>query len=122
VDVRALARLHAFGRVAMGAALTLAPGRIARAWVGSAADGPGPRVVVSAMGARDFAIGVGAARSLGQGFGARPWLRAGVLADATDLIATLRARSDLPRSSVVGVGALAAGSTLLGIYLQRAVD
>jgi hypothetical protein len=122
VDARALARLHALGRVAMGAALTLAPGRTARGWVGSAADRPGARVIASAMGARDVAIGLGAARALAEGFGARPWLRAGVLADATDLVATLRARSDLRPAAVVGVGALAAGSTMLGLYLERAVD
>ena len=66
--------------------------------------------------------GVGAVRALAGGFGARPWLQAGVLADATDLVATLRARSELPALGVAGVAAIAAGSTLLGLWLLREID
>jgi hypothetical protein len=119
-DAASLARWHALGRVAMGAALTFAPGPLASAWTGSAS--PGARLLTSALGARDLGIGLGAALALGRGTGARPWVRAGVLADATDLVATLRARRDLPVLGVAGVVVMATGSTLLGLWLQGAVD
>jgi hypothetical protein len=119
-DAHTIARCHALGRVAMGAALTFAPGPLASAWTGSAS--PGARLLTSALGARDLGIGLGAAFALGRGTGARPWVRAGVLADATDLVATLRARRDLPALGVAGVAVIATGSTLLGLWLQRAID
>jgi hypothetical protein len=122
VDPRAIARLHALGRVAFGAALAAAPARTAVAWVGPAGRKPASTVPTTAMGVRDLAIGLGAVRALGQGFGARPWLWAGTAADVADLVATVRAGRALPRSAVVGVGALAAGSALLGLWAQRAID
>jgi hypothetical protein len=106
----------------MGAALTFAPGRTARGWIGREAARPDARLMSTAMGARDLGIGLGAAWALGQGFGARAWITVGVAADTADLVATLRARSALPPLAVAGVSAIAAGSALLGLYLQRAVD
>jgi hypothetical protein len=122
MDARTLARLHVLGRIVLGGALTFAPGRIAQAWIGPAGARPGSRVLASAIGARDLAIGLGAASALGAGSDARPWLRAGALADAADLVATLRARSALPPLAVAGVSVVAAGSALLGLWLQREVD
>ena len=45
-----------------------------------------------------------------------------MLADATDLAATLRARDDLSTAAVVGVGLIAGGSVLLGLWFQAALD
>ena len=45
-----------------------------------------------------------------------------MLADAADLVATLRARDDLPPLAVPAVAAIAGGSVLLGAYLQAALD
>jgi len=122
VDPHTVARLQALGRVAFGAALAVAPGRVAARWVGPAARRPTTMVLITAMGTRDLAIGLGTVRALHEGFGARPWLWAGAAADLADLIATLRAARALPRRAVVGVTALAAGSALLGLWAQRAVD
>ena len=122
MDARTLARLQALGRVAIGAALTLAPERVGAGWIGEDASRPATQVAISALGARDLAIGLGAAYAAGQGHGAGPWLRAGILADATDFAATLRARDHLSPLAVVGVGALAAGSALLGLWLSRELD
>lgn len=120
---RDLARAQALGRVAAGVALTFAPRLAASGWVGPReARRTATRIVVSAMGARDVALGVGQARAVASGFGAPPWIAAGVLADATDLIATWRARDDLPAIGVAGIAALAGGSTVLGLWLARAVD
>jgi len=122
VDARTLARLQALGRVVIGAGFALAPARTGGAWIGSAARRPGAQVTISAFGARDLAIGLGAAYAVGQGHGAVPWLRAGALADAADLAATLRAREHLPRLAVVAVSTLATGSALLGLWLSRELD
>ena len=122
MDARTLARLQALGRVAIGAALAVAPERAGAGWLGQDASRPATQVAITAFGARDLALGLGAAYAAGQGHGARPWLRAGVLSDAADLAATLRARDHLPPLAVVGVGALAAGSALLGLWLSRELD
>jgi hypothetical protein len=120
---RDLARLQALGRVAAGVALTAAPRMVAAAWIGGAtARRPGVEVIAAALGARDLAIGAGTARAIGQGYGAAPWITAGVFADAVDLIATLRAREELPAIGVAGVAAMAGGSTLLGLWLRGQVD
>ena len=122
MDARSLARIHALGRVVVGGALTVAPGRAGAGWFGPDARRPGTRVATRALGARDVAIGLGTAYTAGQDDGARPWLLAGVLADATDLAATLRARDDLSTAAVVGVGVIAGGSVLLGLWFQAALD
>ncbi|HEX8101388.1 MAG TPA: hypothetical protein VF533_02140 [Solirubrobacteraceae bacterium] len=120
---RDLARAQALGRIVLGGALAAAPRRTAAPWLGARAASQAPTAVVAAaMGARDLGIGLGTARAVGAGFGARPWIAAGVLADATDLIATLRARDELPAGGVAMLAALAGGSALLGVFLSRALD
>ncbi len=121
MDTRTLALTHAAGRIAVGAALALAPGTVGRTWVGRASGTPGTRVLTTAMGARDAAIGMGLAAALRSGREPGDWVRAGVLADAADLLATLRARDDVPALSLVGVAVIASGSTALGLYLDRAL-
>ena len=121
-DSRSLARVHALGRAATGVALTLAPARVGGAWVGPVGERPEVRVITAAMGARDLAIGAGAALALARGSGARPWILAGVAADAVDLAATLRARDSLPPLSVAGVTVIAAGSVAVGLRVLRSVD
>jgi hypothetical protein len=119
VDARSIARLHALGRVAIGAGFVLAPERAAPAWAGSVGARPGARVLAAALGARDLGIGLGALHAFQEGRGVRPWLRAGLLADAVDLGATLRHRTRLPATAVAGVVVLAGGSIALGAWLDR---
>src|SRR5688572_15403339 len=99
MDARTLVRAQALGRIAFGAALLVAPGAVAGAWVGGPAERGGGRVLAVSMGARDLAIGVGALRAVGRSDGAAAWIRAGVLADTADLVATLRERDELPAAS-----------------------
>jgi hypothetical protein len=120
MDLLSLARVHAAGRVAMGAALMLAPARIGGAWVGRLGRRPQAQVVTTALGARDVGIGAGALLALAQGSGARPWIAAGALADAADVAATLRGRGSLPPLAVAGVSVLAAGSVAFGLRALRA--
>lgn len=122
MDARTLARLQALGRVAIGAALTVAPGRAGAGWIGDDAGRPATQVAITAFGARDLALGIGAAHAARQGYGAGPWLRAGALADTADLVATLRARDHLSPLAVAAVGSLAVGSALLGLWLSRELD
>jgi hypothetical protein len=120
---RDLARAQALGRVAAGAALLVAPRRVATGWVGARTAGQsGTAVLVTAMGARDLGLGLGTARAVGQGYGAGPWIVAGVLADATDFAATWRARDKLPRLGAAGVALLAGGSALIGVWVRGKVD
>src|SRR4051812_15321000 len=122
MDSRTLARIQALGRVAFGAGLAVAPSTVAGTWVGGPAERSGGRVLAVAMGARDLAIGVGILRALGGSHGASAWIRAGVLADTADLVATVRERDELPTLAVPVVAAMAAGSVALGLYLQTRLD
>jgi hypothetical protein len=116
-----MATRHALGRAGIGAAMLAAPGLVARSWVGEAGGSPGARVLTTALGGRDVAIGLGLARAVRSGDRAAPWLLAGVFADAVDLAATVRWRRSLPPAAVVGIGALAAGSVVFGLYAERAL-
>src|SRR3990170_4677896 len=89
MTARKLARLQAFGRVALGGGLVLAPGLLAGGWGGGGADKRGGQALATGPGAGDVGLAVGALRALSWGRGAGPWLRAGVAADAADLYATI---------------------------------
>jgi hypothetical protein len=97
----------------------LAPRLFATAWVGSGGVNAGTRVIAAAMGARDLGIGLGALRAVRTGGRAGPWLRAGVFADVVDLVATLRARDELPTPAVVSVSFVATLSAAVGVWLLR---
>lgn len=122
MTARTLATLQAAGRVALGGALTVAPGLVAGGWIGRRARERPAQTLAIAMGARDVAIALGTLQALRAGHGAAPWLRAGLAADAADLVATLRARDDLPPPAVPVVAAVAGGSIVLGAWLQAALD
>ena len=122
MDPRTLARAHALGRVVVGGVLAAAPTAAGTLWIGRDARRPGARVVTVAFGVRDLAIGLGTAYTLGQGQGATPWLRPGVLTDLADLLAPRRARGDLPAAAVAGVTLVAASSAALGLWAQAALD
>jgi hypothetical protein len=122
MTARSLAGLQAIGRLALGGGMAVAPGVFAGAWVGGAADKREGRVLSVGLGARDVAIALGTLQALQGRRGAAAWLRAGLIADAADLVATLRARDDLPPLAVPAVAAIAAGSVVLGAYLQSTLD
>jgi hypothetical protein len=106
------ARLVAAGRIGFGVALILAPERLTAPWLGKDAGRVGTRVVSRGLGARDLALGAGAlAVSDAQ---LRPWVAAGIVADAADLTATMAAGDSLPLAGRVIVGAVASAGVALG--------
>ena len=110
-------RSAALGRVGVGATLIAKPDS-AYGWIGGEADGRGAQVLVRALGIRDLVLGAGALATAGDSEALRPWLLAGVAADAVDFAATLAGPSAPGRKVVLGV---AGGSTLAGLfYLLRA--
>jgi len=122
MTARTLARIQALSRLALGVGLVAAPGPLAGAWVGAAADHRPGQTLAMGLGGRDVAIALGTLQGLTARRGARAWLRAGIAADLADLAATVRARRDIPAVSVPVTVALAGGSVLLGAYLQAALD
>src|SRR5215212_9994598 len=117
MDARSLVRLQALGRLGFGAGMALAPGVVAGGWVGGVADRRDGQALAVGLGARDVAIALGTLGALRSRRGAGAWVRAGIAADAADLVATLRARDSLPPLAVPAVVVLAGGSVLLGAYL-----
>jgi hypothetical protein len=112
------ARAVAAGRVALGLTALAWPSVPARPWVGAAADDLTTRVFGRALGARDVALGLGALAALrGQGAGggsARPWVAAGALSDALDVVASLSSWRELPRATRWLVVVSAGGAALTG--------
>jgi hypothetical protein len=119
MDARTLARTLAYGRMALGASLVVAPARAARGWVGEDGTRPGARVIAVALGARDVALGAGTMRAVDRGSGEHEWLVASVLCDTADLLATFSRRDALPKAGALGVSALAGSAALAGLWLWK---
>ena len=96
MDARAIAKQVAYGRIAIGAALLVKPDLVTGRWLGPVAETPGGRVLAVTFGARDLAVGAGAAYALHTGGAARPWLVAAAFTDTVDALATFAARRSLP--------------------------
>jgi hypothetical protein len=122
VSPRAIATAYALGRVGIGAALALAPGRAARSWIGDNAESPAAQLLTSALGIRDVGLGAGTLTALRRGGETRPWLQACAAADLVDFLATVRNRDDVPTAALIGVGALASGSAALGAWLATRIE
>jgi len=123
MDDRALARQLAYGRMAAGAALLVAPGVVATAWVGrDTASRPGVHVLLRALGVRDLVLGLGLKTALDRDAPTRGWLEGGLAADGVDAAATLLAGDDLPVTGRLLVGALAGGGVALGAWLRRSAE
>ena len=107
---RAAVRALAFGRIAIGLALVLAPRRAAAGWIGSDADRPGASLLARALGIRDAIFGGMVLHTVDHPQVGRRWLAACAVADAVDFTAALSVRGDLP--PVRGtMGMLVAGSS-----------
>jgi hypothetical protein len=113
-----IAKQVAYGRVAIGAALVVAPKLVLRPWIGEVGNTTGGRVIGAGFGARDLAMGAGAIYALRTGGQVRPWLLASALVDAVDFTATFVARRDLPRGAKATC-VLAATGTVASLWTAR---
>jgi len=98
-------------RVANGAALLIAPGKVAgKRWLGPGAKAPAATVALRGLGAREVAVHGIALAALAKGDAVRPWLATSVLGD---LASTFASRDGLPDNSAVATAAVAGGSAAL---------
>ncbi len=114
--VRRIIMLWGAARVGLGVTALLAPRAVAAVWVGSV-RGPAVVVLGRALGGRDVALGLGTVLSAVTGQSIIPWVVAGGGADVVDAVATLLARSELPRGRRELVAVAAGGSALMALLL-----
>jgi len=102
-------------RAAFGAGMIAMPERVAEGWIGEPGHSVRVGVLARSIGARDIALGGGAALALlrGDDAMARAFLAGQALSDVVDLAGTLAAREKLPESGVKTTTALAGISALV---------
>ena len=122
VQARDLALQNARGRMAIGAALVLAPRLAGPMWIGDEGDRPGAKIMARSLGARDLALGLGLAVALDRGAPVRGWLEGAALADAVDLVGVLLAGHSIPQSKRRAVALIAGGSMIACAALARVAD
>jgi hypothetical protein len=110
VNRRTRSLLVAGGRIGFGALLVADPGRLVSAWIGREGRNAGPQALGRAVGARDLVLGAGAIAAADDTL--VPWLIAALVADSTDLLATLAAGRGIPLRSRILVGAAALSGVL----------
>ena len=114
-----LAKALAVNRILFGLGFTATPTAGVRGWIGGrAARRPQARVLTRGLGARDIALGAGALWALqrGETDSARVWMAGQAIADGTDLVATWRARHDLPAPAVALALSVAGTSTAIALW------
>jgi hypothetical protein len=116
------ARQLAIGRTVVGAALVAFPRLSAATWIGAPAAHPAAGVLARALGAREIGLGLGLLASLDRGRPLRPWLAAGLIADAADLLTTIAARDHLPKLSVPAIATAAGSGIALGAVALTGSD
>lgn len=119
MQTRIVTMALAVGRVAIGTAAFVAPRRIGRGWLGSAADLRGTQIAIRAFAVRDVALGLGTLASLDDPVRTRNWVEAGIIADAGDAAATVMGRGSDAKLASLGVLAIAVGAVATGLRLRE---
>jgi hypothetical protein len=114
-----IAKQLSYGRVAIGAALVLAPQLVLRSWLGEVGNTTGARVLGAGFGARDIVVGAGAIHALNTGGPVRPWLLASAFTDAVDVAATFAGRRALPPAGAAATCVLAATGVAASLWTAR---
>jgi hypothetical protein len=110
-------------RIAYGAALLVAPGKVAgNRWLGAGAYQPAATVALRGLGGREVAVHGIALAALLSGRPVRPWLLASALGDVTDVGAAALSRAGLPDGSPLATAAVAGGSAALTAAIALALD
>jgi hypothetical protein len=122
VSPRRAAGLLAAGRAALGVAVLAAPEAVTSRWLGDDnAAHPAVRYLARSLGVRDLALGLLALGTLDDPRVAAQVQLGCAAADAVDALATVAARSSLPRAGAVGTVAVAGAAAGAGVYLSRAL-
>ena len=122
MEPRDVARAYGAGRVAVGAALLIAPRALGRVWLGRPADTPAGAVAMRALGLRDAVLGAMALHTVDHPEVAPRWQRTCAAVDALDLAATAAARDALPPVGSLLVMAMAAAGAATGGWLGSALS
>jgi len=109
-------------RVAYGAGLIAAPGRVARNWLGPASGEPPAQVPLRGLGAREIVVHGAAIAAALNDKPLRPFLAASAAGDVADIVATVAGRHGLPDGAAPATVAVAGGSALLTAALAAAVE
>jgi hypothetical protein len=109
-------------RIAYGAGLVAAPGRLSRRWLGPAANAAPTQVPLRALGAREIVLHAGAILAAVRGAPLRPWLAGSIVGDLSDLTATVTGRDELPRGSATATLVVAGFSALLSAAVAATVE
>ena len=108
-----MAIAHAATRTAVGAAMFVAPDAT-ELWFGTGTRSGGGRVALRAFAVRDAVIGLGQLHQLYRRQPVRHWFQLGLALEATDALATIGQRSELPDTRVPDGVALFALSGIIG--------
>jgi hypothetical protein len=122
VSPRSAARVLAVGRVAFGVALLAVPEKVGNGWLGEHAERPAVQALVRSVGIRDLVLGMIALHTVDHPDVGPRWLATCAAVDSVDLVATVAARSDLPKAGVAGTALIAGGAAAAGFYLARALQ
>jgi hypothetical protein len=119
---RRSALLLAVGRAALGVAVLVAPEQITARWLGdSNAKLPVVGDLARSLGARDLALGLATLATLDDPVSGSRLQLLCALVDAADALATIAARSALPRKGVLGTVLIAGAAAGAGAYLSRSL-
>ena len=112
--------LLAAGRTALGVVVLAAPEQVVGHWLGREhAAKPVVLDLARSLGARDLALGVATLQTLDDStIGPRVQALC-ALVDGVDVLATVIARRELPRSGVLGTVAIAGAAAGAGFYFSH---
>jgi len=119
---RAAAAILTF-RVAYGAALLIAPAKVAgNRWLGPGARQPAATVALRGLGAREVAVHAIALATLARDAPVRPWLAASIAGDLADITAAFISRDGLPDNSPAATAAVAGGSAAVTALVAAGLE
>ncbi len=109
-------------RVGYGFGLVAAPARLARRWLGPAAEGGPTQIPLQALGAREMVLHLGALWAAVHDAPLRPWLLASIAGDLTDVTATIARRDRLPAGAAGATLRVGGGSALASVVLALSLE
>lgn len=109
-------------RIAYGVGLVLAPTRLGRRWLGSAAGSAPTQVPMRGLGTRETVLHSGAILAAVRGAPPRPWLAGSIAGDLSDVLATFAGRDELPVGAATATLVVGGSSALLSAALAVVVE